>query len=141
MGLAIKALGRPSEPIQAMAGTCLAEYGSPLADSAKDALLQALPKSGPGAKPQIAWALVVLGETRALDQIMVLYRAGHLSKVQRLGGGTAFDPERIVKLMDLDKLASMAGDESPAVRQLVATVLSRNASPKVHRRLDQARRG
>jgi HEAT repeat protein len=128
--LAIQALGRPSEPVQAMAGTCLAEYGSPLADKAKDALLAALPKAGSGSKPQIAWALVVLGDARALDPIMVLYRAGHLSKVQRLGGGVAFDPEKIVRLIDIDKLASMAGDESPAVRQMVATVLSRNAAPK-----------
>lgn len=128
--LAIKALTRPSEPIQAMAGTCLSEYGLPMAEKAKGPLLQALPKAGPGAKPQIAWALVVLGESSAFDKIMELYRAGHLSKVQRLGGGVAFDPEKIVKLIDLDKLATYAGDQSPAVRQLVATVLSRNAAPK-----------
>jgi HEAT repeat protein len=128
--LAIKALARPSEPIQAMAATCLAEYGLPLAEKAKGPLLQALPKAGPGAKPQVAWALVVLGEASAFDKIMELYRAGHLSKVQRLGGGVAFDPEKIVKLIDLDKLATYAGDESAAVRQLVATVLSRNASAK-----------
>lgn len=128
--LAIKALARPSEPIQSMAATCLSEYGLPMAEAAKGPLLQALPKAGPGAKPQIAWALVVLGESSAFDKIMELYRAGHLSKVQRLGGGVAFDPEKIVKLIDLDKLATFAGDESPAVRQLVATVLARNASPK-----------
>ena len=113
-----------------MAATCLTEYGLPMAESAKGPLMQALAKAGPGAKPQIAWALVVLGEAASFDQIMVLYRAGHLSKVQRLGGGVAFDPEKIVKLIDTDKLATYAGDESGAVRQLVATVLSRNASAK-----------
>ncbi|MBK7585040.1 MAG: HEAT repeat domain-containing protein [Myxococcales bacterium] len=128
--LAIKALARPSEPIQAMAATCLTEYGLPAAESAKGPLMQALTKAGPGAKPQIAWALVVLGEAASFDKIMELYRAGYLSKVQRLGGGVAFDPEQIVKLIDTDKLATYAGDESPAVRQLVATVLSRNAAPK-----------
>jgi HEAT repeat protein len=128
--LAIAALTDQSEPIQAMAGTALAGYGSPLADKAKDPLLAALKTVGPGAKPQVAWALVVLGEARAFEDIMVLYRAGHLSKVQRLGGGVAFDPERIVQLIDLDKLASYHKDESGAVRQLVATVLSRNADPK-----------
>jgi HEAT repeat protein len=128
--LCIKALARPSEPIQAMAATALSEYGSPLGDPAKESLLQALPTVGSGAKPQVAWALVVLGENRAFDKIMELYRAGFLSKVQRLGGGVAFDPEKIVRLIDLDKLASYAGDPSPAVRQLVATVLSRNASAK-----------
>ena len=127
---AIAGLKSDAEPIQAMSGTALAHYGLPLAEKAKGPLLEALKTAGPGAKPQIAWALVVLGESSAFEQIMVLYKAGHLSKVQRLGGGVAFDPERIVKLVSLDKLAGYAGDESPAVRQLVATVLSRNAAPK-----------
>ena len=128
--LAAKALSDLNEGVEADAAMCLAFYGSPLGDPAKDALLAALKTAGPGAKPQIAWALVELGETRAFDQVMVLYRAGHLSQVQRMGGGIAFDPEKITKLVSLDKLASMAGDESPAVRQLVASVLSRNAAPK-----------
>jgi HEAT repeat protein len=128
--LAIDALSVPSEPLQGMAALALAEYGRPLGEPAKDALLAALKTAGPGSKPQIAWALVVLGEPRAFDDIMTLYRAGSLSKVERLGGGTAFDPDRIVQLVSLDKLASMAGDESPAVRQLVATILSENAEPK-----------
>jgi len=127
---AIDALSYPTEPMQAMAATALAEYGRPMGEPGRDALLAALKKAGPGAKPQIAWALVVLGETRALDDVLVLYRLGHLSKVQRLGGGVAFDTDKIVQLVSLDKLASMAGDESPAVRQLVATVLSANAEPK-----------
>lgn len=127
---AIDALSYPTEPMQAMAATALAEYGRPMGEPARDALLAALKKAGPGAKPQIAWALVVLGETRALDDVMALYRLGHLSKVQRLGGGVAFDTDKIVQLVSLDKLAGMAGDESPAVRQLVATVLSANAEPK-----------
>ncbi|HEX2871196.1 MAG TPA: HEAT repeat domain-containing protein [Polyangiaceae bacterium] len=127
---AIDALSYPTEPMQAMAATALAEYGRPMGEPGRDALLAALKKAGPGAKPQIAWALVVLGETRALDDVMALYRLGHLSKVQRLGGGVAFDTDKIVQLVSLDKLASMAGDESPAVRQLVATVLSANAEPK-----------
>ncbi|HEY6081555.1 MAG TPA: HEAT repeat domain-containing protein [Polyangiaceae bacterium] len=127
---AVDALAYPSEPMQAMAATALAEYGRPMGEPARDALLAALKKAGPGAKPQIAWALVVLGETRALDEVMQLYRLGHLSKVQRLGGGVAFDTDKIVQLISLDKLASMASDESAAVRQLVATVLSSNAEPK-----------
>ncbi len=90
--------------------------------------------AGPGSKPQIAWALVVLGESRAFDDVMKLYRLGHLSKVNRLGGGTAFDPNKIVALVPLDKLASTGGRrERVAVRQLGATVLSDNAEPKVDR--------
>ena len=78
--LAIDALSVPSEPLQGMAALALAEYGRPLGEPSKDALLAALKTAGPGAKPQIAWALVVLGEPRAFDDIMVLYRAGSLSK-------------------------------------------------------------
>jgi HEAT repeat protein len=126
----IDALSYPAERVQAIAATALAEYGRPMGEPARDALLAAVKKAGPGAKPQIAWALVVLGETRALDEVMALYRLGHLSKVQRLGGGVAFDTDKIVQLISLDKLAGMATDESPAVRQLVATVLSSNAEPK-----------
>lgn len=126
---AIAALKEPSEPLQAMAGTVLASYGK-AADRARGPLLEALKTAGPGSKPQIAWALVVLGESQAFDEVMKLYRAGHLSQVQRLGGGLAFDAEQIVKLVSLDKIAGLAGDESGAVRQLVATVLSRNADPK-----------
>lgn len=128
--LAIAALKDPNEPVQAMAATALAHYGAPAADRARGPLLEALKVAGPGSKPQTAWALVVLGESQAFDEVMKLYRAGHLSQVQRLGGGVAFDPEKMVKLVSLDKLASLAGDESPAVRQLVATVLSRNADAR-----------
>src|SRR6185436_2611878 len=59
-----------------------------------------------------------------------LYRKGHLTKVQRLGGGPAFNPEEIAKLVTLDALAGMAGDENESVRQLIANIISRNAAPK-----------
>jgi HEAT repeat protein len=128
--LAATALSYPSEAVQGMAALALAEYGRPMADGAKDSLLAALKTAGAGAKPQIAWALVVLGDTRALDDVMNLYRLGHLSKVQRLGGGIAFNPDKIVNLIGVDKLATMADDKSAAVRQLVATVLSAHAEAK-----------
>ena len=51
---AIEALSVPSEPIQGMAATALAEYGRPMGEAGKDALLAALKKTGPDAKPQIA---------------------------------------------------------------------------------------
>lgn len=128
--LAAEMLKAQSPKLQGMAATVLAHYGSPAADSAKPALLQALKTAGEGSKPQIAWALVVLGEPAAFDEIMNLYRQGHLAGVQRLGGGQAFDPQKLVAMVPIDKIAEMADDESPAVRQLVATVLSRNAEPR-----------
>ncbi len=128
--LAAAALRDLNEGVQGDAATALAAYGLPMAEGAKPALAAALKVVGPGAKPQVAWALVELGDPSSLDQIMVLYRMGHLSQVQRLGGGTAFDADKLAALIGTEKLATMAGDESGAVRQLVATVLSRVAEPR-----------
>jgi HEAT repeat protein len=127
---AIAALTSPEEKLRAQAATALAEYGLPDAEKARGPLLAALKEAKPESQPQIAWALVELGEPEAFDEVMSLYRLGHLSQVQRLDGATAFDPYKIVALVSLDKFAELHSDESPAVRQLVATVLSRNPSPK-----------
>jgi HEAT repeat protein len=126
----IAALRSLEQKLRAQAATALTEYGLPAAERAKAPLLAALKEAGPESKPQIAWALVELGEPEAFDEVMGLYRQGHLSQVRRLDGATAFDPNKIVALVSLDKLAELHTDESPSVRQLVATVLSRNPSPK-----------
>ncbi len=130
VGLATALLKSPSPKLQGMAATALAHYGSPAADAAKPALIEALKTAGAGSKPQIGWALVVLGESSNFQEILTLYRSGQLASVQRLGGGQAFDPNKIVAMVPLDKIAALSKDESPSVRQLVATVLSRNAAPQ-----------
>src|SRR5690606_10872004 len=79
--LAIAALKDPEQKIRSQAALALTEYGLPDAEKAKPALLAALKEAGPESKPQIAWALAVLREASAFDEIMNLYRLGHLSKV------------------------------------------------------------
>ena len=128
--LIIKGLESADHRVRGTAATAILEYGTPGADSAKPALTKALEKSDASDKPQIAWALAALHETTAFDEVMKEYRAGHLAKVQRLDGNPAFDPEQLASMVSLDKLATLAGDESESVRQLVATVLSRGADPK-----------
>jgi HEAT repeat protein len=128
--LCAKALADVEQIVRAQAATALLEYGSPAADSAKPALLKALAEAKPESKPQIAWALAQLGEKAAQKTILEEYRAGHLSQVRKLDGALAFEPNTLVALIGIDELANMAGDASPAVRQLVATVLSRHAEPK-----------
>jgi HEAT repeat protein len=130
VGLCAKALGDVEQIVRAQAATALLEYGSPAGDSAKPALMKALAEAGPESKPQIAWALVELGEKAALKTVLEEYRAGHLSQVRTLDGALAFDPNKLVSLIGVDELANLAGDPSPAVRQLVATVLSRHAEAK-----------
>lgn len=130
VALATQALSSIDHRIRGIAAQALAHYGSPAADSGKDALLKALTEADASDEPQIAWALVTLHDPRVFDKAMDLYRQGHLRKVQRLGGGAAFDPEHIASLVSLETLAGLASDPSEGVRQLVATVLSRAADPK-----------
>jgi HEAT repeat protein len=130
VALATQALSDVEQNVRAQAATALIEYGSPQADPAKPALLKALAEAGPESKPQIAWALVELGEKAAVKPVLEEYRAGHLSQVRRLDGAVAFEPNKLVALIGIDELANMASDPSPAVRQLVATVLSRHAEAK-----------
>lgn len=128
--LAIQALTQQDHRIRGIAAQVLASFGTPAADSAKPALLKAFLESDASDEPQIAWALVALREESALDKVLKVYRAGHLAKVQRVGGGSAFDPEMLARMAPADKWATMVTDESPSVRQLAATILSKNANPK-----------
>lgn len=130
VGIATKALSDLDQNVRAQAAIALVEYGSPAADSAKPALLKALTEAKAESKPQITWALVELNEPAALKGVLDEYRAGHLSQVRTLDGALAFDPNKLVALIGIDGLANMASDPSPAVRQLVATVLSRHAESK-----------
>ncbi|APR85296.1 HEAT repeat protein [Minicystis rosea] len=130
VNLAIKALSQPDHRVKGVAAQVLAYYGSPKADGGKPALVAALKEADDSDKPQIVWALVTLKEASVFPTAMDLYRAGHLTKVQRLGGGSAFDTEMLAGLVSLDELAKLVADPSSSVRQLVATVLSRNAEAK-----------
>lgn len=130
VALATKAAGQSDHRIKGVAAQVLARYGSPRADGAKPVLLEALKQSDDSDRPQITWALVTLKEPQAFKAAMDQYRSGFLTKVERLGGGAAFDPEMLSGLVPLDELAKLADDPSASVRQLVATVLSRNAEPR-----------
>jgi HEAT repeat protein len=130
--LIVKALGAVpvDHSVRGTASQALLEYGSPAGDAAKPALLEALKQSNEGDRPQIAWALATLKEPTAFDEVMKDYRAGKLSSVQKLDKSPAFDPEVLASMVSIDKLAGLATDESDSVRQLVATVLSRNAETR-----------
>ena len=128
--LAIKALAQGNHRVNGVAAQVLAYYGTPKADAAKPALLAALKDASDADRPQIVWALVELKEPQVFQQALTQYKSGFLSKVERLGGGNAFDAEKLAKLVSLDELAKLIDDPSSSVRQLVATSLSRNAEPK-----------
>jgi len=130
VALATKALESPDHRVKGICAQVLAFYGTPKADAAKPALLAALKEADDSDKPQIVWALVTLKEPAVFKDAMDQYRKGFLSKVERLGGGPAFDPEKLAQLVPLDEFAKLANDPSASVRQLIATLLSRDANAK-----------
>ncbi len=130
VAFATNALAGPDHRVRGVCAQVLAFYGSPKADGAKQALLAALKEADDSNKPQIVWTLIALKEPAVFKDAMEQYRKGFLSKVERLGGGVAFDPEKLAQLVPLEEFQKLAGDPSPSVRQLVATLLSRDANPK-----------
>ena len=125
-----KGLASSDHGVRGTAAMALVDFGSPDADGAKPALLKAFAEADSSDKPQIAWALVALKEASAFDNVLAEYKLGHLASVQRLDGFPAFDAEKLAGLVTLDKVASLACDESESVRQLVATTLSATGDGK-----------
>ncbi|MEM6790566.1 MAG: HEAT repeat domain-containing protein [Myxococcota bacterium] len=130
IGISINALKDRDHGVRASAAQVLAFWGKEKAGEAKPALLQALKEAEAGDRRQILWSLVELGEPQVFNQALESYKIGEITTVQRLEGGRAFDPLKMIRLVSLDELAQKASDESSAVRQLVATILSETADPK-----------
>lgn len=128
--LSIKAIEEsPSHKLRGSAAQVLAHFGTD-AKSSIPVLQKALNEAETGDERQIVWALVAVGDPSIFQKALDLYKAEKITTVQRLEGGAAFDPIRVANLVSLDELAKMADDDSPAVRQLVARILSDNAEPK-----------
>ncbi len=128
-----KGIGSDDHAVRGMAAQALLEYGSPAADAAKAPPLEgASPKADNSDKPQIC-----LG-ARDCSKRPRSVRRGH-GRVSP--GHPRRDPEDrraappsipdiLSGMVTLDKLSSMAGDESDSVRQLVATCLARTGDVK-----------
>ncbi len=129
--LAIAALSDPDHGLRGTAAQVLAHYGKDKAgDAAVKALQEALKEAESSDRRQIVWALVELGDPGIFQLAMELYKSEELTTVERLEGGRAFDPLKVTGLVSLDELAKKASDEHPAVRQLVATLLSEDGDEK-----------
>lgn len=113
--------------VRRAAALALAEIGSPAADSAKSALLKALPETDEKDRPQVVWALAVLKESSATDDILDQFTKGLLQ------GQPNFDPKVITEALGITKLSSPAltGHEDKSVRTLVAVALAEAASSEV----------
>ena len=122
--LAINALSNPEQKIRAQAATVLAYYGAPDASKAIPHLQKALAEAATESRPAIAWALVELNDSASFDRVMEIFRNGEIGFAQRLGGGLAYDPEKLAALVDVEKIAAMYKDDNAGVRQFVASILS-----------------
>jgi HEAT repeat protein len=113
--------------VRAQAASALAAIGSPDAESAKPALLAALPTSDVTDRSQVVWALAVLKEQGASDAILTEFVRGIWQKQDD------FDPKIITEAIGIQKLSSpdMTAHADKPVRALVAMALSESASPAV----------
>ncbi|MCC7535705.1 MAG: HEAT repeat domain-containing protein [Deltaproteobacteria bacterium] len=120
----IEALDTPGI-VRREAAKALSAIGSPRADSAKPKLLAVLPSVTDVDREAVVWALAVLNEPQALDAILREFTAGNLQDEE------GFEPRIITRVVGRERLASLVGHESHAVRMLVAQALSEIASGEV----------
>lgn len=128
--IAAKGLGDLDHRVRGVAAQAVSAIGLPDAEPARAAAVKAFKEADQSDRPQIAWALVTLGEKSLFKEILEVYKAGHLAGVQRLAGGRAFDVESFSKMASADEWAALAGDSSDSVRQLVAGILSATGDKK-----------
>jgi HEAT repeat protein len=124
--LLINELKKPGV-VRAQAATALAAIGSPDADAAKPALLEALKTTDEKDRSQVVWALAVLKEQGAADAILAEFVRGIWQKQDD------FDPKIITEAIGIQKLSSpeLTAHNDKPVRALVAMALSEAASSAV----------
>jgi HEAT repeat protein len=127
---------RGNERRQAALG--IAELGPTVAASAKDALMAALPDTDERVdRPDVAWALVVLGEGRAWTEVVKLLSDGRLQQVKDLENRPFFDPALVSRLAGRERLVQLATDttgttaQQTARKRIAASALAEMASPEV----------
>ncbi|MCU0682842.1 MAG: HEAT repeat domain-containing protein [Polyangiaceae bacterium] len=127
---AANALSSDDRRVRGVAAQVLAALGPPAALPAREALVKAFREAEAADRPQIAWALVTLGERSLFPELLEVYKAGLLATVERPGGGRAFDVETMARLATPDQWAALVGDPNEGVRALAAGVIGRAAEKK-----------
>lgn len=128
--IAAKNLDNVDHRVRGMAAQVLASVPAQAAEVGRAALVKAFKEATDADKPQVAWALVALNEKSLFKEILEMYRKGHLAGVQRVGGGRAFDVEMFSRMASVDEWAALSEDENVGVKQLCASILSKNGDRK-----------
>lgn len=135
--LATQALSDNDRRVRGVAAQTLAALGPQAAQPARDALIKAFRESEMADRPQIAWALVVLGEKSLFQELLEVYKGGHFTTVERPGGGRAFDVEAVARLAIPEQWAALVADPNEGVRSLAAGVLARTGDRRFEPQLLQ----
>ncbi len=76
-------------------------------------------------QPQIAATLVYARDKESFKKLFEIYKKDVMKSAKSVDGSSSFDPEELVELTDRGSFRAFAKDEQSGVRQLVATVLSK----------------
>jgi HEAT repeat protein len=120
----IEGLSMPGQG-RAQAALGLAEIGLPAADTARAKLLEVLPSTTEQLdRIEVAWALVVLGESSAWPTVRELLENGKLQQVQGLNQRRIFDPALVARMAGKARLVELVSSRSVASRRLAALSLA-----------------
>ncbi len=126
VALLIEQMPRVNNNVKGEIALAFAAIGLPGAESAKAVLLETLPQIDVAHRAQIVWALTLLREARATNEIIEEFSAGHLQQQPN------FDAKAIADALGPQRLASReltdSATASLAVRTLVAQALAETAS-------------
>ncbi len=101
------------------------EFPREEAAKAKSSLEKKFDASNNEDVPQLAAALTYIRDKDYFKKVFEVYRSGKTESAKRVDGGTSFDPEELIFMTDRSTFRGFSKDEKNGVRQLVATVLSK----------------
>ncbi len=123
----IAELKNPSSVVRGESARALAYIGLPAAESAKSALMEALPTTDIGHRARLVWALAKLREARAADDIVKEFVDGRLESQED------WDAKIVTDALGIARLSSdpILRHPSAKVRALVASALAEAGTSEV----------
>jgi HEAT repeat protein len=84
----------------------------------------------PKSRRDVARERVARGDAAAFDEVVLVQRSAGPAEAPAGGDARPFDADQLARLIPVERWLPLASDPSPALRQLVAAVLSAGADPR-----------